>query len=253
MDCHLNLLKGKIGWWWWWYFDVVCVKWHGEIELNMVSVGINLMKIKFHLIESCWMTLHATWIELEILQNLNLIWIGFRFYGIESKFLNWIQIHWIGFEFQFNSIQFNSTIELRFNWRGMKCNLVEKIMRIYLWIWCREKKKNFKKTQEWQQNHKEGKVQDRQILMLLTSLKYWCKWDKLPIQWRRLRDKTEMKHSSDVTWGTFLYNLITDYDTADNLTSRFPIWLSIVKWSKWMWPDHNMWTKPYKGHHSSLP
>ncbi len=110
------------------------------------------------------------------------IWVGLRFNGIESKFLNWIQTLWIEFEFefQFNSIQFNSTIELRFNWRGMKCNLVEKIMKIYLWIWCREKK-NFKKTQEWQQNHKEGKVQDGEILMLLTPLKhciYWCKWGK---------------------------------------------------------------------------
>jgi hypothetical protein len=33
-------------------------------------------------------------------------------------------------------------------------------------------------------------------------------------------------NTRDVTCGTFLYNLITDYDTADNLTSRFTIWLT---------------------------
>jgi hypothetical protein len=78
------------------------------------------------------MTLHATWIEL----NLNfgfLDWIEMN--GI------WVELNWI--ELNSNSCKFKSTIWLRFIWfefkfnykREMECKLVEKALKVYSWIW----------------------------------------------------------------------------------------------------------------------
>ncbi len=47
--------------------------------------------------------------------------------------LNWVQIHWLKFEL--------NRIEFEFNWKQMGCKLVEKILKICLWMWCWKKKK----------------------------------------------------------------------------------------------------------------
>ncbi len=50
-------------------------------------------------------------------------------------------------EWNLNWFNFNSTIGLRFNWKKMICKSVEKVLKIYSWIWCWKQKLNkFKKA-----------------------------------------------------------------------------------------------------------
>jgi hypothetical protein len=90
------------------------------------------------------MTLHATWIELKMNSNFliefkniesNSSFIEFKFNWIQSKFLNQTQIYWIKF---------------KFHWRGTKCKLVHKVLKICsslpsFVIWCWKIKKTLKK------------------------------------------------------------------------------------------------------------
>ncbi len=85
---------------------------------------------------------NATWIESKL--NLDII-------ELNSNTLNWLDSNSI--KFTFDSMEFNSTIGLRFNWiefkfnwRKMKWKLVEKVIKILLWIWGWQKK-NLKKIQ----------------------------------------------------------------------------------------------------------
>ncbi len=50
------------------------------------------------------------------------------------------------FDFQFNSIQFNLTIGLRFDSKEMGCKFMEKILKICLQLCCWKEKKDFNKT-----------------------------------------------------------------------------------------------------------
>ncbi len=97
------------------------------------------------------MTLHATWIELNLnfgfldLIELNGIWVELNGIWVELSWVElngiWVELNWI--ELNSNSCKFKSTIWLRFIWfefkfnykREMECKLVEKALKIYSWIW----------------------------------------------------------------------------------------------------------------------
>jgi hypothetical protein len=98
-------------------------QWWSTDQLMKKSIDFNV-EIKFRFQWKYWMTLDANWIEL----NWN------KLNGISIQLFN----SPVGWRFDL--------IEFKFNWRQMGCKLVQKVLKICLWIWCWKKKRLQKQT-----------------------------------------------------------------------------------------------------------